>query len=103
MKMSANGAPLTTMAFEPFGLSLTQDFTHLYWTSFEGVFSVDKATGSRKTYEASGESRGGLTVDDSSVYWSSEGSLWKATPKCRFAARGGPAWIRAELSSKETP
>jgi hypothetical protein len=81
MKMSVNGGPLTTMAFEFFGLSFTQDLTHLYWTSFGGVFSVNKITGNQKTYVTSGESRGGLTVDDSSVYWHSEGALWKATPK----------------------
>jgi hypothetical protein len=80
-KMSVNGGPLTPMTFEFFGLTFTQDSTHLYWTSFRGVFSVDKATGRSKTYEASIEGRGGLTVDDSSVYWYSEGSLWKATPK----------------------
>src|SRR5215831_11062099 len=60
---------------------LTQDDTSIYWANDSQVGKVPKIGGKSSAYESGFDVRLAIGVDLNSVYWVTEDTLLKATPK----------------------
>jgi len=84
-QISLNGGAVTTLvpgAAILSSLDFTQDDTFVYWSNQSQVGKVSKSGGHEQYYElAVKNSKGGIAVDDTRVYWVADDVMYSALPK----------------------